>query len=402
MSPSRFPTVFVLALALAVPVAASAQGVLTPPREWTPPSGVILRITPAAAGASLLRSGVRLSLSDEALVLADTASPATRQSIAVAGRTPEEIAAEIRARFPGTRVEVLDEAPSDVVRSGATVALTASPLVVVLKTDPPLITASVGGVFGLSSVGEDGTRSSLLTSSGLILDLAGGRWVKPKYYLEFKMSFASNDAQKVTEEAQGGQGAGTTGDQLTSLVETADRFSLGLATRVLLEQTSAVEISLDLQGEVSWTALDRVPLPMATIPDSLGVVREVPLTDLYPASRVAAVQDRLDRILPIHSVVLGGTVRYPSNETPVYFTAAVGHSERIERGVTFDVAQPSDPLTLADTTHLEGHWVWRLAMGMGLGDIGELHVDASGSLRGPEKGPDPFLRLHISKAFKIG
>ena len=388
-------------LSLLLPIgSATAQSVHLPPPGIPPlPQRPLLKITPAPES-----EGHILSVGNEIRVFRGKlwiiGQNGTNLSIQLAGKTLQEVANAINGQFKeATAVTAYPEYDGRYVANCGPVLLQAGQSV---ELDPglggPAVDAALGAMFGLNSADDGATGRRLFSNAGVLLDLVGQHALHRNLFLRFRLSFAGNDALPVTSQVGEQTMAGGAGDaSLTTIVENAERFSLGTNVDFYLVNKSRTKLSVSVEYEIAWNALDSFTLPAIVVN---GVV--TPMDDLYPPDRIAAVQRTVDRVLPASTVLVGPSVLFPSvSGLAIHALVSFGFTERFTRKVSFDATTLTpDPATLKDATESNLEPIWRVGLGMTLGSAIDIRADAIGPL-GSDDDFDPMVRIYLSKEFRL-
>lgn len=281
---------------------------------------------------------------------------------------------------------------------------------------------------------DDAEDAGLLSGAGFQLDLIGTHLFArpskdnkhkkaiPSLYGQTRFGLHGNQELNV----QGSQGA--EGEGLGPQVETAIQQAQQVAATIQMPVAWALfENRMDFIATpsfgVTWTAIESFALPSVRV---AGTVKAA--GSLFDTELVAAVQEELNRTLPLSEFGVDGIFHIRRGDNTVYyFGAGFVRKETPQRSIEFTVAEAATPpandnsairvkrvtcqtrcasiardpvsTSLKAAFDTPGVNMWQLVFGWRMGGILDLRIDAAGPF--DRKKGDPLLRVVVGRAFPI-
>lgn len=386
------------------------------PEAMFPTGAALLRIKmgapPAPAPTHILtRSDVQIRIASGNMYIS---SPGVELEIIELGdRTIAEFMSHLRKEFAG--LELSSEYPelsTNYLQEGA-IPKTAGVFKVGGRRAAPTVEALLGVGFTLNEVRSDANTNRLFQNGGFHLDLVGTKQYRD-LAVRARIGFRSGEALTVARQSE--EGATDEGDDdddpqtasVTSFVETAERITLGGYLDWTITRPSddmLIGFGMELAG--TWNAL--APFVFPTIP--VDTVRQ-PVEELFDSLTIARARERLDRIVPLASLLVGPKmVVGPREDALFYGQVEVGLSQdpvrsfavryQVETDSTGRPVRRREPIALFPVTRQPFEPIWRVGVGAKLAGVVDLRVDAVGQLWRRDHEIKPLLRLLIGSDLAI-
>lgn len=377
------------------------------PEVTFPKEAVLLSFSRATDSSILSRNGVKVRIAGGRIYLLHPEVPA--EIIELGDRTIAELITQLRAKYEG--IQITSDYPELSTRYLRTGTIESKDDVFLIggRQSAPTVRGLLGLGFALNEIQRDATSSRLLHNGGFHLDLVGTKQFE-NLALRTRIGFRSGEAISVTQERSDSVDGGEDPSEpasVTSFVETAERITIGAHLDYVFGGWEELRGAFGVEVAGSWNALPAFVFPAIRV-DSL----RVPINEVFDSAQIAPVRERLDRVVPLGSVLAGPRIIVGPREEQLFYAQLdagfihdpvriFGVRYRVDRDAAGQIVRriPDQPFARVG---LSVEPVWRVGVGSRLAGVVDLRVDATGQIWRRNNEIKPLLRILIGSNLELG
>lgn len=394
----RFITILIAAFLLCSVERAAAQPIHLTPVHRPDSSGDVLltiRRDTGATDTSTLKDAI-LKVDDGRLYII---KPNVTTYEELGSRTIRELIRDLRVEHPAVAFSSrhperhASEIEDGIYEFAPDTSLPSKDVVRMLSSQGrPHVAVSGGITFVANEVRPASGTTTLMQNAGLALDVVAS---KPFDLFTLRARVGFHSAEPVAAESNSTPAAGEpvpddppasapSAPDPRSIVETAQAVIAGLNIdipwfRKRTPDPNRVHLSLGLDWTQHWAN----PSQSFRLPDSIPLgLGHQPLTEVFSASEIARTQNHLDRVVPLHTVLVGPRILFGSGEHYTFYLIPEYGARQYPRRVlviSYDT-DPNDPTARTPSrlgSLAEGEWeaIYRLALGIRLAEGVDFRLD---------------------------